>query len=254
MPQTDPVFLVENVSKQPPQESTAGKYMLYDITFRVHQNEILTVLGPSGAGKSTLLRLLNALDDPDEGHIHFRGEDITKLDIFKLRTKIGMVFQKPALLPGKVKDNLEYPHKVQKTSGIADISYTDLLSTVGLSTQLLSRDSTALSVGQQQRVMIARALVNQPEVLLMDEPTSALDPSASNKILQLTKDLQKEYGLTIIFVTHNIPEAKEISDRVIFLVDGELKSDKSAEDFFSGKTDKLAQRFLSGSLSESESE
>lgn len=253
MTQTDPVFSVNNVSKHPPQ-GTTDKYILHNISFRVHQNEILTVLGPSGAGKSTLLRLLNALDDPDEGHIQFRGENITQLDIFNLRTKIGMVFQKPALLPGSVKDNLEYPTNVQKSNGITDISYSDLLSTVGLSNQLLSRDSTALSVGQQQRVMIARALVNQPEVLLMDEPTSALDPSASNKILKLTLDLQKEYGLTIIFVTHNIPEAKEIADRVIFLVDGELKSDTSASDFFSGNTDELAQRFLSGSLSETEPE
>jgi putative ABC transport system ATP-binding protein len=253
MPQAEPVFLVENVSKRPPQESSVGKYILRDITFRVHENEILTVLGPSGAGKSTLLRLLNALDDPDEGQIQFRGEDITEMDIFELRTKIGMVFQKPALLPGTVKDNLEYPYKVKNTTGAPEISYTELLKTVGLSNQLLTRDSTALSVGQQQRVMIARALVNQPEVLLMDEPTSALDPSASNKILTLTKDLQKEYGLTIIFVTHNIPEAKDIADRVLFLVDGELKNDTSAEDFFSGKTDALAQRFLSGSLSETES-
>ncbi|MBD3274213.1 MAG: ATP-binding cassette domain-containing protein [Candidatus Marinimicrobia bacterium] len=254
MPQAEPVFLVENVSKRPPQKSSVGKYILRDITFRVHENEILTVLGPSGAGKSTLLRLLNALDDPDEGQIQFRGKDITEMDIFELRTKIGMVFQKPALLPGTVKDNLEYPYKVKNTTGTPDISYTELLNTVGLSNQLLSRDSTALSVGQQQRVMIARALVNQPKVLLMDEPTSALDPSASNKILKLTNDLQKEYGLTIIFVTHNIPKAKEIADRVLFLVDGELKNDTPAEDFFSGKTDALAQRFLSGSLGETESE
>ncbi len=244
------LFQINKVSKSVPRAGSEPHYILRDITFKVRKQEVVTILGPSGAGKSTLLRLLNALDNPDTGQIQLYGQNISEMDVFELRTKIGMVFQKPALLPGTVQDNLEYPLKVRKMKRPRNISFKELLRTVGLSDHLLSRDSTALSVGQQQRVMIARALINQPEVLLMDEPTSALDPSASNKILKLTYNLQREYGLTIIFVTHNIPDAKEVSDRVILLVNGELKVNKDAENFFSDNTDDIAHRFLAGNMDE----
>lgn len=240
------LFQVKNVFKRPPNTSISA-YILVDLNFEIYHNEIFTVLGPSGAGKSTLLRLLNALDDPSEGEIRFDGTPIEEIDIFDLRRRVAMVFQQPALLPGTVRENLDYPRK-SLNSQTTDRSNEELLDIVGLSPELLSRDSEALSLGQQQRVMIARALVSRPEVLLMDEPTSALDPTATKRILNLAKTLQQEYGLTIVFVTHNMPEAKEIANRVLLLVAGESKVIASAESFFSGETGELAERFLAGEL------
>ncbi|MCF7879412.1 MAG: phosphate ABC transporter ATP-binding protein [Candidatus Marinimicrobia bacterium] len=241
-----PLFQIKNVSKRPPQ-ADATNYILQHLNFDILSNEIFTILGPSGSGKSTLLRLLNALDDPSEGEIRFDGIPLEEIDIFDLRRRVAMVFQQPALLPGTVEENLDYPRK-SLNSQTTDRSNEELLDIVGLSPELLSRDSQALSLGQQQRVMIARALVSRPEVLLMDEPTSALDPTATKRILNLTKTLQQDYGLTIVFVTHNMPEAKEIANRVLLLVDGESKVVASADSFFSGETGELAKRFLAGEL------
>ena len=242
----DPLFQITGVSKRPPQKN-ASTFILQNLSFEIRSNEIFTVLGPSGAGKSTLLRLLNALDDPSEGQIRFTGTPLEQIDIFDLRRKVAMVFQQPALLPGTVNENLNYPRRVLNID-TAERSNEELLQIVGLDPDLLSRDSKTLSVGQQQRVMIARSLVSQPEVLLMDEPTSALDPTATKRILNLTKSLQQEYGLTIVFVTHNIPEAKQIADRVMLLVAGESKVIAPAESFFSGETGELAERFLAGEM------
>jgi len=241
-----PQFRINQVYKRPPDSAISG-FILSNLTFEIRQNEIFTVLGPSGAGKSTLLRLLNALDDPSKGEISFNGTPINKLDIFELRSRVAMVFQQPALLPGTVGENLDYPKQFLNTDKSRRTT-EELLEIVGLSPDLLSRDSKALSVGQQQRVMIARALVSQPEVLLMDEPTSALDPTATKRILNLAKSLQQEFGLTLVFVTHDIPEAKLIADRVMLLVAGESKVIAPAESFFSGETGELAERFLAGEL------
>jgi len=242
-----PVFQVDHVFKRPP-SGNRDTYILSDLTFEVREGEIFSILGPSGAGKSALLRLLNGLDEPDRGAILFHGTALGEMDVFELRQTVGMVFQQPALLPGTVQDNLDYPRRISRRTGTLSLEDRELLQVVGLSPDLLERDSTALSVGQQQRIMIARALLTNPKVLLMDEPTSALDPSATRRILELAGDLRQEYGLTIVFVTHDIPEAEEIADRVLLLVEGRIKIIDSADTFFSGNTSRLARRFLSGEL------
>ncbi len=242
-----PKFEVSHLYQTPP-NTGAGRYILSDVNFTVNTGEIFTILGPSGAGKSTLLRLLNGLDDFDRGDILYEGTSLHSLDIFELRQKVGMVFQRPALLPGTVQENLDFPREIGQISESQALTDDELLKIVGLSQDLLSRDSTALSVGQQQRVMIARALVIQPDVLLMDEPTSALDPAASKRILQLVKQLKEQYGHTIVYVTHNMPEAQEIADRVLLLVDGAVKVISPADSFFSGESSELAEQFLAGEL------
>jgi len=240
-------FEISHLYKKPP-NSNSENYILTDVTFKVNPGEIFTILGPSGAGKSTLLRLLNALDEPSEGEILFDGNPIQDLDIFELRKKVGMVFQRPALLPGTVKENLDFPREIGSLPESQTQSDKEILAIVGLSDTLLSRDASALSVGQQQRVMIARALINEPDVLLMDEPTSALDPAASKRILHLVKQLKEDYNHTIVYVTHNMPEAKEVADRVLLLVDGQAKIISKAESFFSGESSDLAEKFLAGEL------
>jgi len=244
-----PKFQVSGVSVRIPGDKT-GAPILADLQFDIHPGEIFTILGPSGAGKSTLLRLLNALDEPDSGEIRFDGRPLRQMDIFELRRKVGMVFQQPALLPGTVEANLNYPKRNNSGDQSTESSNEELLRTVALESSLLSRDIADLSVGQQQRVMIARTLVNHPEVLLMDEPTSALDPTATNRILQLTNQLQQEHGLTIVYVTHNIPEARQIADRVLFLIEGKIREVTSADAFFAGESGELARRFLEGQLTE----
>ncbi len=245
-PTTNRIFLIEQVYKKPP-GPTSDAFILSDISFEVYHGEILCILGPSGAGKSTLLRLLNGLDDPDRGRILFKEKPIDELDVFELRRRVGMVFQRPALLPGTVRENLTYPLRTAKhATGFA--SSNELMKIVGLPEYLLARNSDALSVGQQQRAMIARALVTKPEVMLMDEPTSALDPSASKRILRLARQLQQDYGLTVIFVTHAIQNAKEIADRVLFLMNGRLQAMDDADRFFSGQTNQMVNQFLSGEL------
>ncbi len=241
------IFQLNHVSKRPPRQ-TDVEFILADLTFEIADGETFSILGPSGAGKSTLLRLLNALDEPDHGEILFRGKSLKEYDVFQLRQSVGMVFQRPALLPGTVRENLNYPRQFTNRSGALDADNESLMQIVGLPAALLDRDSNALSVGQQQRVMIARALITNPKVLLMDEPTSALDPAASKRILHLAKNLQNEQGLTIVYVTHNIPEADAVADRVLLLVNGQIQVIESAETFFSGKSSQLARQFLAGEL------
>lgn len=244
---TNPKFSVSNVSVHPP-DGSAGEYILKELTFEIFPGEIFTILGPSGAGKSTLLRLLNALDEPDEGEILFEERPVSDMDIFELRSRVGMVFQQPALFPGTVEENLNFPRgKIDNSQRITEPNQ-QLLTTVGLDPSLLNRDASSLSVGQQQRVMIARALVNRPDVLLLDEPTSALDPSATKRILELIRHLQDTQGLTLVYVTHNIPEAREIAERVLLLIDGSIQGLARADSFFAGETGELARRFLAGEL------
>ena len=240
-------FEATHLYKSPP-NSSPNSFILQDVSFTVYSGEIFTILGPSGAGKSSLLRLLNGLDDFDRGELTYENQPLRSRDVFTLRQKVGMVFQRPALLPGTVKDNLDFPRDLESRGQKSGLGDEHLLEIVGLSPELLTRDASALSVGQQQRVMIARALINQPDVLLMDEPTSALDPAAKKRILGLVRELKTEYGHTIVYVTHNMPEAREIADRVLLLVDGEVKVVSSADSFFSGESSDLAERFLAGEL------
>lgn len=223
--------------------------VLKDISFSVNSGEIFAILGPSGAGKSTILRLINRLEDPDSGTIYLSSQPIHLMDVVSLRRKVGIVFQLPALFDATVEDNIGFGLKLfhcpldeikEKT-----IKYIEL---VGLSTDLLSRPASNLSVGQQQRISLARTLVNEPEVLLMDEPTSALDPTAVANILSLIKELNQRLGLTILFVTHTMDHAQKIGNRGILIINGETVEQGSIADMFNNPHNSMTKDFIAGRL------
>jgi putative ABC transport system ATP-binding protein len=164
------------------------------------------MVGPSGAGKSTLLRLLNRLDDPDGGHVTYDGTDVRDYDVLELRRRVQHVGQVPVTFPGTVAENLAM------ADGSEDPAR--LLERVGLSPALAGRQADVLSVGEAQRLSLARALACRPDALLLDEPTSALDTASKGGIEELIRSLA-DGGLTVVLVTHDPRQAAELADAVI---------------------------------------
>lgn len=190
--------------------------MLDDISVTI-PNGATAVLGPSGSGKSSLLRLLNRLSDPDLGTIHFEGNDIRTLDVLELRRQAVLVPQLPAPLPGTVADNVRYGPSLCDRE--ADVN--SCLGRAGLARTYADRDAADLSVGEQQRVMLARALALEPEVLLLDEPTSALDEAARDGVERTLIELAQA-GVAMVLVTHDRGQAVRVASKVIELREGRL--------------------------------
>jgi UDP-glucose/iron transport system ATP-binding protein len=176
------------------------------------------IVGPSGAGKSTLLRLLNRLADPDRGSISYRGRPLSSYEPLALRREISLVPQLPALLPGTVESNLAYaarlagqPTEPQQTLRLA-----------GLEPSFAGRDVARLSVGEQQRVMLARALAQRPRALLLDEPTSALDPAARDAIEAALAELRRELEISVVLVSHDPGQARRLGEWVVRIEAGRV--------------------------------
>jgi len=220
-------------------------WILRDLDLTVFSGERLALVGNSGSGKTTLLRLLADLEKPDEGKILFEGQPIESNEPRQYRCRVGFVRQTPALFDKTVEDNFRFAFEA---SG-GDFSREkagELLRKVGLNEKLLGAKSDTLSVGQAQRVSIARAMATDPAVLLMDEPTSALDPHAANSIVQLVENLTRELELTAILVLHNLELAKKGTDRVALLHQGKIDSIGKTDDFFANPPTELARRFVNG--------
>jgi len=198
-------------------------HALKDISLEVPTGKILGIIGKSGAGKSSLLRIINGLESISDGHVYIDDNNVAALSQAQLRQGIGMIFQHFNLLSSKtVQDNVALPLKVAKVSQ-ADIKkrVAQVLEMVGLSDKALMYPSQ-LSGGQKQRVGIARALVNEPKMLLCDEATSALDPESTQLILQLLKQINKKLGITIVLITHEIQVIRDICDQVIVINQGQI--------------------------------
>jgi putative ABC transport system ATP-binding protein len=177
------------------------------------------IVGPSGVGKSTLLRLLNRLADPLRGTVRYRGRDVREADVLALRRDVGLVPQLPALLEGSVADNVLYgPALVERSADVGGC-----LRLAGLDPAFGSRRADALSVGEQQRVMLARTLALEPSVLLLDEPTSALDETTTAAVEATLDDLRNRLGLSFVLVTHDLDQATRLADRVLVLEPGALR-------------------------------
>ncbi|BCV21252.1 amino acid ABC transporter ATP-binding protein [Moorella sp. Hama-1] len=244
---------LKDVTLKRPSRNAAGETttctILKGITTTFARGKITAVLGPSGSGKSSLLRLLNRLEDPASGRITLDNEDLKRLNIFTLRRRVGMVWQLPTLFPGTVLENITYGPRLQGVpASQARIRAEELILMVGLGAELLERPADSLSIGQQQRVSLARTLANEPEVLLLDEPTSALDPTAASNILHLMVDLKSRLGLTIIFVTHILEQARQVADEILFIHHGEIVEAAPAREFFTAPRDPRSQLFLAGQL------
>lgn len=222
--------------------------VLKGIDLDIKSGEVVVIIGPSGSGKSTFLRTMNLLETPTKGVITFEGVDITdkKNDIFKMREKMGMVFQQFNLFPNMtVLENITL--SPIKTKGVskakADAKAYDLLDKVGLRNKADAYPAS-LSGGQQQRIAIARGLAMDPDVLLFDEPTSALDPEMVGEVLGVMQDLAKS-GMTMAIVTHEMGFAREVADRVIFMDGGVIVEQGRPEEVFEETKEARTKDFLS---------
>ncbi len=204
--------------------------ILQNISLNINSNDFLVLLGPSGSGKSTLLRMLNCLNSPTSGEIFFHNQLINDYDTIQLRKKVGMVFQSPTMIKGTVKENLTLTQKWSKGENLyEDSELIKMLEQVGLSAKFLDKDAKSLSGGEQQRIALARVLLNKPEVLLLDEPTANLDPQLAQKILELVFKLYKEFRLTVVLVSHHHQVIKQFAKKVVFIIDGKITETGGAE-------------------------
>jgi putative ABC transport system ATP-binding protein len=195
--------------------SRAGEVVLRHVSAEIPAGAAC-IAGPSGSGKSSLLRLLDRLRDPDSGEVSYRGQDVRSYDVLALRRSVSLVPQLPALIEGTVADNIRFAARLAGRS--PDLAA--VLEHAGLDPSFADRDAARLSVGEQQRVMLARSLVQEPDVLLLDEPTSALDEAARTSIEQTLLRLRRDLGQSYVVVTHDPEQAKRMSDWCLHLALG----------------------------------
>ena len=243
LPPRDPLFEVEHLSLvhdgfggQPPAS------ILKDVSVEVERGAALVLLGPSGSGKSTLLRCLNRLAEPTGGSVRFDGRDIRSLDPRDLRRRAALVMQTAVLFEGTVRDNLRV--RPAGTPGdFSDASLASAVEEVGMDAGMLDREAATLSGGEKQRATIARALLRDPQALLLDEPTSALDPPNAALVVETVSRLRELRRLTIVAVTHQPELVRRLGVCLLYLVQGEVLAYERAD---GGVTDARLQAFLAG--------
>lgn len=220
--------------------------ILSDVSFSANNGEITAIVGPSGGGKSSLIRLINRLSDPTGGTIYLDGEDIAGLDPLWLRRRVAMAPQKPFMFEGTVLANLLLPFRYRQEPLPAPDGpeVAHCLELARLAPDLLERDSRTLSLGQQQRASLARALITRPRVLLLDEPTSALDRPTADHLSATLHTICRSQQLTVILVTHDLRLAEKIADHLIYLEAGRIREEGRAADLLSNPQSIELQRFL----------
>ncbi len=212
---------------------------LSNINLAVPSSGVTALVGPSGSGKSTLLRLCNRLELPTSGTISYRGQPMNDLDPLSLRRQVGMVFQKPVLFAGTVRDNLAEADGV-----LDDDAYRAVLKRVALGESFLERPADELSGGEAQRACLARALVASPTALLMDEPTSSLDGAAAHRLEGLAQQLAGE-GIPVVWVSHDLDQVNRIADHVVVVIGGAIAYTGAAS-AGAGSSDPRVLEFLAG--------
>lgn len=234
----------------------SNKLAVNKVSLSIPKNKVTAFIGPSGCGKSTLLRALNRMNEEIEscrmeGEIIWRGMNILdpKVDPVALRSKIGMVFQKPNPFPRSIYDNIAYGpriHGIKNKNDLDNIVEKSLKDSALWEevSERLGESAMGLSGGQQQRLCIARALAVQPDIILMDEPCSALDPIATTKIEDLIDELKKDY--TVVIVTHNMQQAARISDYTGFMYLGELIEFGETQQIFETPKEELTEKYIMG--------
>lgn len=220
-----------------------GQIVLKGINLDIYENEFVTLLGPSGCGKTTLLRILGGFLDADEGKVIFDGEEISAKPPYE--RELNTVFQKYALFPHlNVYENIAFGLKIKKMSkDVIEQKVMKMLKLIGLE-GFEKKNTTLLSGGQQQRVAIARALVNEPKVLLLDEPLAALDLKMRKEMQYELKRIQKEVGITFIFVTHDQEEALTMSDKIVVMKNGEIQQVGTPEDIYNEPANRFVANFI----------
>ena len=233
-----PIIELRDISK-----NFGDQQVLRGINLDIYENEFLTLLGPSGCGKTTILRIIAGFEEPSNGQVLFNGENIAKLPPYK--REVNTVFQKYALFPFlNVRDNVAFGLKLKGLDDDIISQRVDrMLSMVGLK-GYEKRDVTRLSGGQQQRVAIARALINEPKVLLLDEPLGALDAKLRKGMQIELKKIQKEVGITFVFVTHDQEEALSMSDTIVVINDGIIQQVGSPMDIYNEPEKRFVAEFI----------
>ena len=239
---TDDGFLdLQQLSK-----SHGAAFTLTISELTIARGEVLALIGPTGAGKSTLLRLLAGLDNPSSGHIRFDGNPfIGDRLTTTTRHRIATVFQRPLLLSRSVQANVEYPLQLRGTSGSQADRVRKLLERFDL-WKLRDQAAGTLSGGQTHLVALARALVVEPDLLLLDEPTANLDPGNVALVEEVVRDLQQARGMTIVWATHNLFQARRVADRVALLLEGRLVEVGATDKIFETPADPRTADFVQG--------
>ena len=224
----------------------SGQVVLKSINLDIYENEFVTLLGPSGCGKTTTLRIIGGFIDASDGSVVFDGFDMSKVPAYK--REINTVFQKYALFPHmNVGDNVAFGLKIKKMpKDLIKQKVADILALVGLA-GYQDRNVTLLSGGQQQRVAIARALVNEPKVLLLDEPLGALDLKLRKGMQLELKRIQKEVGITFIYVTHDQEEALTMSDKIVVMNEGIIQQIGTPIDIYNEPENQFVAKFIGDS-------
>jgi putative ABC transport system ATP-binding protein len=240
------VLRIEALSKVKRNKQGEEKQVLKDIDLQIQNGEFTVLVGPSGGGKSTLLRLINRLEEPSAGRIFVAGVDIRDYDPVELRRKAALVMQKPFMFPGTALDNLERPFayagKVFPGTDHPDIQA--VLGTCVVPAALLLQDARSLSIGQQQRISLARSLLLAPDILLLDETISALDRPTAEKVAHGLQGLCRDQGLTVLMVTHDLSLAEKVADRGVYLEDGMALEERAAAGFFDAPRHASLRKFL----------
>jgi putative ABC transport system ATP-binding protein len=241
-----PIFQVEHLSlAYPGGRGQPGAQILSDVSVEVERGGALALVGPSGSGKSSLLRCLNRLEEPSAGTVRFDGRPVTEWDPRALRRHAALVLQTPVLFQGTVRDNL-----CVRAAGVGlDVSEGRLrqtLAEVGLEPEMLDRDAATLSGGEKQRVTLARALVRDPEALLLDEPTSALDPPNAALVVETISRLRHARRLSIVAVTHSPELVRRLGGALLYLVKGRVQAYERLDAPGGAIADRRLQAFLAG--------
>ncbi len=229
-------------------EGENAHHALRNVNLTINDGDVFGIIGASGAGKSTLVRCLNLLERPTEGAILYDGRDITGLSgraLLELRSQVGMIFQNFSLFQQRtVLRNVTFPLELRGEKGEAARKRAmELLELVGLA-DLAERYPSQLSGGQQQRVAIARALANNPKVMLCDEATSALDTRTTASILQLLQDINRELGVTLVVITHSLPVACKICNRVAVIDHGRIVEEGATAAVFGNPQSPVTRELL----------
>jgi phosphate transport system ATP-binding protein len=233
--------------------------VLKDVSLDIPANRITVIIGPSGCGKTTLLKSLNRLLDEAEGvrirgQVVLDGEDIyaPRTEVTRIRKKMGLLSQRPQVLPMSIYENVAYGPRIHGLRARRDLDRTveHYLKMAGLWDEVKDRlrePASVLSVGQQQRLCLARGLAVEPEIILGDEPTSALDPQSSQNVERRLAELKRDY--TVVVVTHILRQARRVADYLAFLYLGELVEHGPAAEVFAGPRDPRTRAYLTGEIS-----
>ena len=233
-----PLIEIKNITKE-----FDGEVILKGIDLTIHQNEFVTLLGPSGCGKTTLLRIIGGFEAPTSGQIDFNGKDLLKIPSY--HREINTVFQKYALFPHlNVFDNIAFGLKMKKVPENELMEKVNKMLKMVKLADYAKRPIDSLSGGQQQRIAIARALVNRPKVLLLDEPLGALDLKLRQEMQYELKEIQRELGITFIFVTHDQEEALTMSDTIVVLHEGLIQQIGSPVDTYNEPRNRFVANFI----------